>query len=242
MEEEKGRHAERVKRPSNGNPRRARQVVAARAGGEVQTGQRGSQPGAGRRAARPERSTTRSTSNQTHCPRCGVDLEGAREKQPYSQVVTDIENLQDDPKDNKILALRNVQIFHHGRWCQHCKKWAYNDLGAIKWAGYGLNFVIFVVSKRIATRMPFELIISDLVMQFGLPLTLTAPAIVGWFEQYRGRAGRGVAQLKEIAARADFTHLDKTGLPLKRENWWVWVVCNAHFACTSRARPGGMLR
>ena len=129
------------------------------------TGQRGKLPGAGRRAARPEKIHYEKHVKPAHCPRCGVDLEGAREKQLYSQVVTDIENLQDDPKDNKILALRNVQIFHHGRWCQHGKKWAYNDLGAIKWPRYGLNFVIFVVSKRIATRMPFELTISDLVMQ-----------------------------------------------------------------------------
>ena len=104
---------------------------------------------------------------------------------------------------------------------------------------YGLNFVIFVVSKRIATRMPFELIISDLVMEFGLPLTLTAPAIVGWFEQDQDVLDEVCAQLKEIAARADFTHLDETGLPLKGENWWVWVVCNAHFALYFESKTRG---
>lgn len=173
------------------------------------------------------------------CPDCGAGLEGAREKKPYSSVLTDLENLQVNPKDYKQLVLRNVEIFHHGRWCAACKKWVYNDLGAIKWARYGLNFVIYVISKRIATRMPFELITWELDDQFGLALTLQAPTIVDWFQQHEEVLKEVYAQLQELARGFGFEHIDETGLPLRGENWWVWVVCNAQFALFIESRTRG---
>ena len=207
---------------------------------KASTGKRGKPEGSeGGGRHRPEKIHYQKHVKPTKCPHCGANLEGAREKQPYSHVITDIEDLQDDPRDNKILALRNVELLHHGRWCKICRKWVYHDLGAIKWARYGLNFITYVISKRIATRMPFQLIVWELVNQFGLPLSLTAPAIVGWFTQYEEVLIEVFAQMQEVARGMGFNHLDETGLPLRGENWWVWVVCNAHFALFFESQTRG---
>jgi hypothetical protein len=164
------------------------------------------------------------------CPFFQEDLSLNREKTGYSHIITDLEFIQANEKDFKHPELRNIELCHFGWWCTHCKKWIYHEYGALKYARYGINLLIFVISKRIRSRAPFELITTELWDLFGDTLTLSASAIVQWFQRYEDVLTEIYTQLKALMGKMGFVHMDETRLPMRGENWWIWVICNAHFS------------
>jgi hypothetical protein len=179
---------------------------------------------------------------ETHvksCPICKKDLSSSREKTAYTHIITDIETIQADVQDYKHLELRNIQIHHYGRWCPFCHKWVYHEFGALKYVRYGLNFIIYVISKRIRSRATFDIIIAELWEQFGDKLTLTAPAIIQWFLRYEEVLTEVYNQFKTLLGKMGYVHIDETGLPMRGENWWVWVICNAHFSLFFESKTRG---
>ena len=89
------------------------------------------------------------------------------------------------------------------------------DSGPLKYLRYGLNFVCYVISKRIDTRMPFEILVDELGSQFGSSLTLSATAIVDWFKRHERLLIELYDQLKKIVLLLAHVHVDETGLPMK---------------------------
>ena len=77
--------------------------------------------------------------------------------------------------------------------------------------------------------MPFEILVDELDEQFGSSLTLSATAIVDWFKRHEKLLIALYEQMKKIVLLLDHVHVDETGLPMKRENWWTWVICNEFF-------------
>lgn len=173
------------------------------------------------------------------CPICRKDISSSREKTAYSHIVTDIETIQANVQDYKHIELRNIEIHHYGRWCPFCHKWVYHEYGALKYVRYGLNFIIYVISKRIRSRATFDIIIAELWEQFGDKLTLTVPAIIQWFLRYEEVLTEVYQQFKALLEKMGYVHIDETGLPMRGENWWVWVICNAHFSLYFESKTRG---
>jgi hypothetical protein len=163
------------------------------------------------------------------CPHCGAVLCDRTACVSHTHVITDLENLQLPGHEYKALTLMNSMLVIYRRKCPYCKVWVYPDSGPLKYLRYGLNFVCYVISKRIDTRMPFEILIDELCTQFGAALTLSATAIIDWFKRHETLLTDLYEQLKKIVQLLEHVHIDETGLPMNGKNWWTWVICNENF-------------
>ena len=197
---------------------------------EPRSGKLGKPPGApGGGKCRPEVIHKRVHVFPPACDACGADLSNVEAHFHHAHAFADLEDLQWGDLEYKALTLLNTELAIYRRKCPHCKKWVYPDSGPLKHLRYGLNFVTFVIGKRMRTRMPFELIVGDLIEQFGERLTLSAPTIVGWFKRHEPILRDLYAQLQKIVRLLAHVHADETGLPMNGKNWWTWVICNEHF-------------
>ena len=118
------------------------------------------------------------------CPHCKADLSSRPVHFSHFHFFTDLENLQAPGNEFKALTLVNTVLVNYRKRCPYCRVWVYPDSGPLKYLRYGLNFVCYVISKRISTRMPFEILVDELDEQFGSSLTLSATTIVDWFKRH----------------------------------------------------------
>jgi len=163
------------------------------------------------------------------CYYCVTLLEGVKEQFAYDRVVIELYRYQEDEKDYLTLQLKNVKLIVNRKRCPKCKKWVYPEQGLLANARIGLSLVSFVISQRIRTGLPYEVIIDQLTIHFGSQFALTVPAIVDWFKKFAAVIEGLYDQLEILVKQSSFVHVDETGLPMKGENWWLWVVCCANF-------------
>ncbi|MHA1146899.1 MAG: IS66 family transposase [Promethearchaeota archaeon] len=135
----------------------------------------------------------------------------------------------EDEKDYLTLRLKNVKLIVYRKKCPNCKKWVYPEQGLLKNARIGLSLVSFVISRRIRTGLPYEVIIDELSTHFGSNFSISAPAIINWFKDFSDVIEGLYEQLEELVKNSKLLHVDETGLPMNGENWWLWVVCCANF-------------
>jgi cell division septum initiation protein DivIVA len=184
-------------------------------------------PGGGRK--RPEKIHEEKELHAYKCYYCGTPLDDAKEHFAYDRVVTELYRYQEDEKDYLTLRLKNVKLIVNRKRCPTCKKWVYPQLGLLANARIGLSLVSFVISQRIRTGLPYEVIIDQLTTHFGSQFAITVPAIVEWFKKFDEVIEGLYDQLEILVKRSSFVQVDETGLPMKGENWWLWVVCCANF-------------
>jgi hypothetical protein len=184
-------------------------------------------PGGGRK--RPEKIHEEKELHAHRCYHCGTDLEGVTEYIVYDRVVTDLFRYMEDEKDYLSLRLKNVKLKVLRKKCPNCKKWVYPEQGLLKNARIGLSLVSFVISRRIRTGLPYEVIIDELSTHFGSNFSITAPAIIDWFKDFSDVIEGLYEQLEELVKTSNMLHVDETGVPMNGENWWLWVVCCANF-------------
>jgi len=184
-------------------------------------------PGGGRK--RPEKIHEAKELHAHKCYHCGTALDGVKEYFVYDRVVTELFRYQEDEKDYLTLRLKNVKLIAKRKKCPKCKKWAYPEQGLLKNNRFGLSLVSFVMSRRIRTGLPYEVIIDELSTHFGSNFAITAPAIIDWFKDFSDVIEGLYEQLEELVKKSAFLHVDETGLPMNGENWWLWVVCCANF-------------
>jgi hypothetical protein len=183
--------------------------------------------GGGRK--RPEKIHEEKELHAHVCYHCGTDLEGVKEYFAYDRVVTDLFRYMEDEKDYLTLRLKNVKLIVNRKKCPNCNKWVYPEQGLLKNARIGLSLVSFVISRRIRTGLPYEVIIDELSTHFGSNFSISAPAIIDWFKDFSDVIEGLYEQLEELVKTSKLLHVDETGLPMKGENWWLWVVCCANF-------------
>jgi len=184
-------------------------------------------PGGGRK--RPEKIHEEKELHAHRCYHCGTDLEGVKEYFAYDRVVTDLFRYMEDEKDYLTLRLKNVKLNVLRKKCPNCKKWVYPEQGLLKNDRIGLSLVSFVISRRIRTGLPYEVIIDELSTHFGSNFSITAPAIIDWFKDFSDIIEGLYEQLEALIKTSKVLHVDETGLPMNGENWWLWVVCCANF-------------
>ena len=184
-------------------------------------------PGGGRK--RPEKIHEEKELHAHKCYHCGISLEGLKEYFVYDRVVTELFRYQEDEKDYLTLRLKNVKLIVKRKKCPKCKKWVYPEQGLLKNNRIGLSLVSFVMSRRIRTGLPYEVIIDELSTHFGSNFSITAPAIIEWFKDFSDVIEGLYEQLEELVKKSALLHVDETGLPMNGENWWLWVVCCANF-------------
>ncbi|MHA1438980.1 MAG: IS66 family transposase [Promethearchaeota archaeon] len=183
--------------------------------------------GGGRK--RPEKIYEEKELHAHRCYHCGADLEGVKEYFAYDRVVTDLFRYMEDEKDYLTLRLKNVKLKVLRKKCPNCNKWVYPEQGLLKNARIGLSLVSFVISRRIRTGLPYEVIIDELSTHFGSNFSITAPVIIDWFRDFSVVIEGLYEQLEELVKTSKVLHVDETGLPMNGENWWLWVVCCANF-------------
>ncbi len=163
------------------------------------------------------------------CYHCGANLDGVEEHEAYDRMVIELFRYQEDEKDYLTLRLKNVKLIVKRKKCPYCNKWAYPQQGLLANARIGLSLVSFVMSRRIRTGLPYEVIIDELTTHFGHRFSITVPAIIDWFKKFDEVIEGLYEQLESLVKNSAFVHVDETGLPMKGENWWLWVVCCANF-------------
>ena len=184
-------------------------------------------PGGGRK--RPEKIHDEKELHVHKCYHCGSNLDGVKEYLAYDRMVTELFRYQEDEKDYLTLRLKNVKLIVNRKKCPKCKNWVYPEQGLLKNNRIGLSLVSFVISRRIRTGLPYEVIIDELSTHFGSQFSITAPAIINWFKDFSEIIEGLYEQLEELVKKSALLHVDETGLPLNGENWWLWVVCCANF-------------
>jgi len=183
--------------------------------------------GGGRK--RPEKIHEEKELHAHKCYHCGLDLDGVKEYFVYDRVVTDLFRYMEDEKDYLTLRLKNVKLKVLRKKCPKCKKWVYPEQGLLANNRIGLSLVSFVISRRIRTGLPYEVIIDELSTHFGFNFSISAPAIIDWFKDFSDIIEGLYEQLEELVKTSKVLHVDETGLPMNGENWWLWVVCCANF-------------
>lgn len=163
------------------------------------------------------------------CYHCGTDLDGVKEHFVYDRVVTELFRYQEDEKDYLTLRLKNVKLIINRKRCPQCKKWVYPEQGLLAHNRIGLSLVSFVISRRIRTGLPYEVIIDELSTHFGSKFSISAAAIIDWFRDFSEIIEGLYDQLEMLVKKSALLHVDETGLPMKGDNWWLWVVCCANF-------------
>jgi len=184
-------------------------------------------PGGGRE--RPEKIHEEKELHVHTCNHCGTELEGVKEYFTYDRVVTDLFRYMEDEKDYLTLKLKNVKLIVNRKKCPKCKKWVYPEQGLLSNNRIGPSLVSFVISRRIRTGLPYEVIIDELSTHFGSNFSISAPAIIDWFKDFSDIIEGLYEQLEELVKTSKVLHVDETGLPMNGENWWLWVVCCANF-------------
>jgi len=184
-------------------------------------------PGGGRK--RPEKIHEEKELHVHKCYHCGTNLDGVKEYFVYDRVVTDLFRYMEDEKDYLTLRLKNLKLNVSRKKCPKCKKWVYPEQGLLANSRIGPSLVSFVISRRIRTGLPYEVIIDELSTHFGSNFSITAPAIIEWFKAFSDIIEGLYGQLEELVRDSAFLHVDETGLPMNGENWWLWVVCCANF-------------
>ena len=184
-------------------------------------------PGGGRK--RPEKIHEEKELHAHKCYHCGINLEGVKEYFAYDRMMTELFRYQEDEKDYLILRLKNIKLTVNRKKCPKCTKWVYPEQGLLKNNRIGLSLVSFVMSQRIRTGLPYEVIIDELSTHFGSNFTITMPAIIDWFKDFSEIIEGLYEQLEELVKKSALLHMDETGHPMNGENWWLWVVCCANF-------------
>lgn len=184
-------------------------------------------PGSGRK--RPEKIHEEKELHAHKCYHCGLDLDGMKEYFVYDRVVTELFRYMEDEKDYLTLRLKNVKLKVLRKKCPECNKWVYPEQGLLANNRIGLSLVSFVISRRIRTGLPYEVIINELSTHFGYNFSISAPAIIDWFKDFSDIIEGLYEQLEELVKTSEVLHVDETGLPMNGENWWLWVVCCANF-------------
>jgi hypothetical protein len=165
-------------------------------------------PGGGRK--RPEKIHEEKELHAHKCYHCGINLEGVKEYFTYDRVVTELFRYQEDEKDYLTLRLKNVKLIVKRKKCPKCKKWVYPDQGLLKNNRIGLSLVSFVMSRRIRTGLPYEVIIDELSTHFGSNFSITAPAIIEWFKDFSDVIEGLYEQLEELVKKSALLHVDET--------------------------------
>ena len=184
-------------------------------------------PGGGRK--RPDKIHEEKELHAHKCYHCGTNLDGVKEYFIYDRVVTELFRYMEDEKDYLTLRLKNLKLNVNRKKCPKCKKWVYPEQGLLAHNRIGPSLVSFVISRRIRTGLPYEVIIDELSTHFGSNFSITAPAIIDWFKDFSDIIEGLYEQLEGLVKTSAILHVDETGLPMNGENWWLWVVCCANF-------------
>ena len=183
--------------------------------------------GGGRK--RPEKIHEVKELHAHRCNDCKIDLDGVKEYFVYDRIVTELFRYMEDEKDYLTLRLKNLKLKVYRKKCPKCKAWIYPKLGLLAYNRIGPSLVSFVISRRIRTGLPYEVIIDELSTHFGYNFSITSPAIIDWFKSFSELIEGLYEQLEELVKTSSLLHVDETGLPMNGENWWLWVVCCANF-------------
>ncbi len=189
-------------------------------------GSPGASPGAGR--PRPEKIHGSVDLFPVTCRTCNTSLETQHAYFVYDTVVTELSRELDEVGVYDVLHLNNICHRVHRRKCPTCGRWVYPDQGLFKNAQFGVGFICYVISQRIALNLTYVDILHDLRKVFGCNIILSETAMIDWFVKFEDQIRAVYAQLEELVRAADFAHVDETGLPMMGENWWLWVVCTAN--------------
>ena len=146
----------------------------------------------------------------------------------YDTIITELSRELDEVGAYDVLHLKNICHRVHRRKCPTCGCWVYPDQGLFKNARFGVGFICYVISQRIALNLTYADILRDMRKIFGLNLLVSETAMIDWFVKFEEQIRAVYAQLEELVRAADFAHVDETGLPMMGENWWLWVVCTAN--------------
>ena len=162
------------------------------------------------------------------CTHCGADLENVPEFFVYSSIVTELYREQEDALDYQCLRLKNMEQRHFRKKCPCCGCWNYPQLGLLKNARFGIAFITYVISKRIETALPYHILIADLAKTFGKNFGLSTTAIIDWFLKFEDQLKAMYDQLADLVKQGAFMNIDESGMPMKGDNWWMWLLCSAN--------------
>jgi len=110
----------------------------------------------------------------------------------------------EDEKNYLTLRLKNVKLIVYRKKCPNCKKWVYPEQGLLKNARIGLSLVSFVISRRIRTGFPYEVIIDD---YFGSNFSISVLAIIDWFKDFSDVIEGLYELLEELVKTSKLHHL-----------------------------------
>ena len=162
------------------------------------------------------------------CNKCHFQLDGQKAYFARDSVVTEMFHTFDEMHFFKYRRLMNVKKNIYRKWCPHCKKWIYPNQGLFAGARFGISFVCYVISERIQSRRPYEMIIEGIVRDFGVEFSISETAIIDWFLKFEFQLKAMYTQLEDMLKDEEFTHIDETGVPMNGENWWLWILCTAN--------------
>jgi len=162
------------------------------------------------------------------CNHCDLALDSQPAYFVYDTVVTDLHRELDEVGAYDILRMKNICHRIHRKKCPRCKRWIYPTRGLFSNARFGVGFVCYVISHRILLNLTYDDILRDLRKIFGFTVKVSQTAIIDWFLKFEHQIQAVYSQLELLVKEAEFAHIDETGLPMRGENWWLWVVCTAN--------------
>jgi len=162
------------------------------------------------------------------CFHCDLALDAQPAYYVYDTVVTDLHRELDEVGAYDILRMKNICYRIHRKKCPRCHRWIYPVRGLFHNARFGVGFVCYVISHRILLNLTYIDILRDLRKIFGFTVTVSETAIIDWFLKFEAQIHAVYTQLEALVKEANFAHIDETGLPMRGQNWWLWVVCTAN--------------
>jgi hypothetical protein len=175
----------------------------------------------------------------SRCDTCYTDLCNEQAYFVYDSVITELSRIKDEVDYFDYLKMENIQRNVYRRKCPDCNKWVYPDQGIFHHARFGIGVVCYIISKRIQTSSPYQIIIEDMQHLFGMKFTLSDAAIIDWFKKFEEQIRAVYTQLEELLKSEKYSHFDETGLPMKGKNWWLWVICTANIVLYRQSTSRG---
>jgi hypothetical protein len=173
------------------------------------------------------------------CSECQFKLDGQKAYFARDSVITEMFHILDEMGHYKYRRLMNVQKNIYRKWCPHCKKWIYPDQGLFASVRFGISFVCYVISERIQSRQPYEMIIERISRDFGGEFNISETAIINWFLKFEVQLKAMYTQLEDMLKEEEFIHIDESGLPMNGENWWLWILCTANIVLYKMSESRG---
>lgn len=172
----------------------------------------GGQPGhKGIARKKPDRIDQEKEVYLSHCPHCQNEL--SQTNGFYERTVEDI-----------ILSLNTIITKYHiqRQWCSHCQKEVCaTPKETIENSPFGINILIWALIQRYRLRLPLNLIVASLKIQYDLKIS--EGALQKLLQNAKVRCGPKYQELIEEIRKNKLKHADETGWRINGQNCWCWM-------------------